>query len=88
MRTAQPTVRRNFRDWILQKNAGKKDPFTKTQHHWLKLIRDHIATSYHFQRDDLDYAPFDAQGGLGKMYELFGEDMDQVIEELNGGLVA
>ena len=88
MRTAQPTVRRNFRDWILQKNAGKKDPFTEIQHHWLKLIRDHIATSYHFQRDDLDYSPFDAQGELGKMYELFGEDMEKVIEELNRELVA
>ena len=82
------TVRRNFRDWILQKNAGKKDPFTETQHHWLKLIRDHIATSYHFQRDDLDYAPFDAQGGLGKMYELFGEDMEQIITNLNTKLVS
>lgn len=82
------TVRRNFRDWILQKNAGKTDPFTETQHHWLKLIRDHIATSYHFERDDLDYSPFDAQGGLGKMHQLFGEDMEKVIEELNEGLVA
>ena len=35
-----------------------------------------------------DYSPFDAQGGLDKMHELFGEDMDKVIEELNEGLVA
>lgn len=81
-------VRRNFRDWILQKNAGSHQAFTEAQHAWLKLIRDHIATSFHFERDDLDYAPFDAQGGLGKMHHLFGDQMDQVIEELNGELVA
>ena len=28
------------------------------------------------------------QGGLGKMHQLFGDQMDNVIEELNGGLVA
>ena len=82
------TVRRNFQTWIMQKHAGTPDKFTDTQTAWLQLIRDHISTSFRFDRDDLDYAPFDAQGGLGKMYQLFGEQMDNVIEELNGGLVA
>ena len=52
------------------------------------LIRDHITTSFQFERDDLEYAPFNAHGGLGKMYQLFGDQMDQVIEELNEELVA
>ncbi len=29
-----------------------------------------------------------AQGDLGKMHQLFGDQMDSVIEELYGGLVA
>ena len=33
-------------------------------------------------------APFDANGGLGKMYQLFGENMDDVINELNEALAA
>ena len=45
-------------------------------------------TSFHLERDDLDYAPFDAQSGLGKMHQLFGEQMDELIEELIGELVA
>ncbi len=45
-------------------------------------------STHRCQTEDLDYAPFDAQGGLGKMYQLFGDPMDNVIEELNGGLVA
>lgn len=35
-----------------------------------------------------DFAPFDAQGGLGKMFQLFGDCMDALIEEINGELVA
>ncbi len=80
------TVRRNYRDWIVQKNIGQ--PFTETQLNWLKLIRDHITTSFRFERDDLEYSPFDAQGGLGKMHQLFGQQMDALIEEANRELTA
>jgi len=80
------TVRRNYRDWILRKNAGQ--PFKPEQIAWLELIRSHIETSFHIERDDLDYAPFDAQGGLGKMHQLFGDQMDTLIDELNQALVA
>ena len=52
------------------------------------MIRDHITSSFHMERDDLEMAPFDAKGGMGKMYQLFGERMDAVIEELNRELVA
>lgn len=80
------TVRRNYRDWILKKNAGQ--PLNESQTAFLELIRDHIMTSLRFERDDLDFAPFDAQGGLGKMHQLFGDAMGELIEELNGELVA
>jgi len=80
------TVRRNYRDWILRKNAGQ--PMTRPQLAWLELIRGHIETSFHLERDDLDYAPFDAQGGLGKMHQLFGDQMEALIDELNRELVA
>jgi len=45
-------------------------------------------TSFHLEHDDLDYAPFDAQGGLGEMHQLFGDQMDALIDELNRELVA
>ena len=50
----------------------------------LTTIRDHISTS--LERDDL--APFDRAGGLGKMYQFFGDRMDPVIAELNEVLAA
>ena len=47
------------------------------------MIRDHITNSFHLDRDDLDMAPFDSKGGMGQMYNLFGNQMDSVIDELN-----
>lgn len=80
------TVRRNFRDWILRKNAGQ--PFNAEQTAFLQLIRDHVTTACRLEREDLDYAPFDAKGGLGRMHELFGDRMDALIEEANQELTA
>ncbi len=52
------------------------------------MIRDHIVSSFHLDRDDLDLAPFDAKGGLGRMHQLFGTTMDEMIQELNIALAA
>ncbi len=52
------------------------------------MIRDHVAVSIHMERDDLEMAPFDGQGGLGKLHQLFGGRMDALLDELNEVLVA
>jgi type I restriction enzyme R subunit len=39
-------------------------------------------------KEDLDNTPFAEKGGLSRMYQLFGNQMDAVIEELNQKLVA
>ena len=80
------TVRRNFQTWIMTRHRGSGEKFDEDQMSWLRMIRDHIATSFHLDRDDLEMAPFDAQGGLGRMYQLFGDRMDRVIDELNEAL--
>lgn len=77
------TVDRRFQQWILKKNAGRHNRFTEEQMAWLRMIKEHIASSFHMDREDLDYAPFDSKGGLGKMYQLFKEEMDKIINELN-----
>jgi type I restriction enzyme R subunit len=82
------TVHRNFQSWILQRHQGNAPKFNEEQMEWLRMIRDHIANSVHMERDDLERAPFDSRGGLGRMWQLFGEGMDGLLEEMNEVLVA
>ena len=37
---------------------------------------------------DFQYAPFNQQGGLARAYELFGDELRAIIEELNLELAA
>lgn len=82
------TVRRNFQNWIMKHHSGGGEKFNEDQMDWLRMIRDHVASSFHIDRDDLEMAPFDGQGGLGRMYQLFGVQMDALLDELNEALVA
>jgi type I restriction enzyme R subunit len=82
------TVRRNFQHWIMGHHSGGGEKFNEQQMAWLRMIRDHVSGSFHIDRDDLEMAPFDAKGGMGRMYQLFGEGMDEVIGELNEVLAA
>ncbi len=82
------TVQRNFKNWIFQRHSGAGDKFDDEQMAWLRMIRDHVINSFQVERDSFEMTPFDAKGGLGQMYQLFGEGMDGVIEELNRELAA
>ena len=81
-------VRRNFQTWVLSRHAGAGEKFSEEQMDWLRMIRDHLETSFTIERDDLQMAPFNAHGGLGKMYALFGDGMDDVMAEMNEALAA
>ncbi len=82
------TVRRNFQSWVMAKQRGNAPKFNEEQMAWLHMIRDHVTASYHIDRDDLEFAPFDAKGGLGRMYKLFGDGMDDLLNEMNEALAA
>lgn len=82
------TVRANFKRWVFDQQSSGGAKFTDEQMGWLRMIRDHVITSFHMNLNDLDMAPFDANGGMGKMYQLFGADMDSVINQLNEALAA
>lgn len=80
-------VDKNFQTWVFRKQAGPLK-FNEDQMNWLRMIKDHIASSFHVEIEDLDYTPFDALGGRGKMYQLFGDEMTEILNELNEALVA
>lgn len=81
------TVNYNFMRWTLKRNAGAVH-FTEEQMEWLRLIKDHIAVSLSIEPEDLDLNPFDRKGGLGRFYEVFGENYEAVLNEMNIELVA
>jgi len=62
--------------------------FSEEQMKWLHMIRDHIAANLSIDTDDFDYAPFAGEGGLGKVHQLFGEELPVILDELNQGLAA
>ena len=80
-------VNYNFMRWTFQKNTGAVH-FTEEQMDWLRLIKDHISASLSIEPDDLDLSPFDRKGGLGRFYEVFGPNYEEVLREMNIELVA
>ena len=80
-------VNYNFMKWTLRRNAGAVH-FTEEQMEWLRLIKDHIASSLSILPEDLDLTPFDKKGGLLGFYEAFGEQYEEILEEMNIELVA
>lgn len=92
-------VHANFKAWLAQQSQlllpragegrGEGFPcFTAEQIHWLEMIRDHIAANLGIEIEDFSYAPFEQEGGLGKVHQLFGAELPQVIETLNRELAA
>ena len=69
-----------------QENDGQG--FTQEQLYWLYLIRDQIAQNVEMTLDDFNYIPFNQAGGLLKAQELFGTNLEPLIDELNGYLIA
>lgn len=75
-------VNRNFVAWLTkQERLGKQ--FTPEQKEWLNMIKEHIATSLRIGIDDFENVPFNQKGGAVKAYQLFGQGLNKVLEELN-----
>ncbi len=80
-------VNYNFMQWTLRRNAGAVH-FTDEQMEWLRLIKEHIITSLSIEPEDLDLSPFDHKGGLGRFYDVFGDEYESILHEMNVELVA
>lgn len=81
-------VDKRFADWIWRHNAQRANAFTPEQTEWLRMMKDHIANSCSIQRDDFDYAQLADKGGLQKAWGLFGNQLDDLMKEMNEELVA
>jgi type I restriction enzyme, R subunit len=96
-------VNANFKAWLgsqenllplpLGEGWGEGSPprasrFTPEQRHWLDMIREHIAGNLTIVPDDFEYSPFAQEGGMGRVYQLFGAELPKVLEAMNRELAA
>jgi type I restriction enzyme, R subunit len=81
------TVEERYQQWLAEQQAGGAE-FTAEQRQWLDAIKDHIASSLTIESDDFDDVPFNQFGGLGRAYELFGDSLNSMLNELNARLAA
>lgn len=88
LRPFADSVDKRFQEWIFRHNAQRTTAFTPEQTEWLRLIKDHIASSCSISREDFDYAQLADKGGLQKAWNVFGEQLDGLLEEMNEELVA
>jgi len=77
-------VNQRFEHWLSL--TGR--PFTPEQMEWLSMIKDHIATPLSISIEDFELAPFYERGGAIKFYNIFGEESNVLLEELNEALAA
>ena len=81
------TVDARFRQWLKeQRRLGRE--FTPEQIEWLRMIKDHIATTMTMEMEDFELAPFFEKGGAAKVYQIFGSELSNILNELNETLAA
>lgn len=80
-------VNARFAAWLAQQEVNGRT-FTAEQRSWLQDMRDHVAASLRIEPDDFEYAPFAQRGGIGRVYQVFGPELPELLEELNEVLAA
>ena len=51
-------------------------------------VRHRVVVDLEVRMDDFDETPFAERGGLGKVWSLFGDELEGIVDELNRELVA
>jgi type I restriction enzyme, R subunit len=50
--------------------------------------RSSLMPGLSIEPEDLELSPFNQRGGLGKAHQLFGNDLNRILDELNLVLIA
>ena len=75
---------KKYEKWL----AAQGERFSPEQVRWLVLIKDNIATNLGIGADDFEYSPFYEMGGPVRAYRLFGEELQELLTEMNEALAA
>ena len=80
-------VDERFEAWLLQQQAADRH-FSDKHLGYLRLIKDRIAGSLTVAPADLQNPPFSTHGGLSRARQLFGSNLNPLLEELTAALAA
>ena len=80
-------VDERFEAWLQQQQTLGRH-FTEEQIAYLRLIKEHVAGSLKVVPADLQSPPFSTHGGLGRARQLFGNDLNPLLDELTLVLAA
>ena len=79
-------INEKFEAWLAQQeSSGRK--FTPEQKEWLTMIKNAIASSVSISLDTIDDVPFNKKGGRMRFSEIFGDEYESILSELNEVLV-
>lgn len=63
--------------------------FNAEQANWLSYIKDHLIKNLAISREDFEIMPvFERHGGLSKARQVFGDQFDNLIHEINQAIAA
>jgi type I restriction enzyme, R subunit len=80
-------VEERFAAWLAtQEQQGVT--FTPDQLQWLTWMKENIASEMGVGPDSFDYTPFVEHGGIGRAYQVFGERLSPLMDELTEVLAA
>ncbi len=80
-------MNRRFDSWLAAQKLQGRD-FTSEQLEWLRMIKEHVATSLTVEVEDFELAPFFEKGGPVKAMQVFGPDLPKIVTEINEALAA
>jgi len=87
LRPFNEAVETRYQQWLDQQ-ANRGRAFTPEQRQWLDLIVEHVAASLAIEIDDFDYTPFAQRGGAARAFQVFGDQLKPLLDELNEVLAA
>ncbi len=65
----------------------EKHPFSEEQLNWLSYIKEHLIENLAISKEDFEIMPvFERRGGLTKARQIFGDDFEPIIQEINEAL--
>lgn len=83
----ETTVEERFTNWLAAQQENGRS-FSSAQQQWLGMIRDYLAGSLAVEPEDLMDVPFIQHGGLARARELFGSELDALLDDLTQVLAA